>query len=212
VTEHKFLTQWCKMWRIIAVVLLLMLVSAWSVAAEPVTPEQVSSEHTALEHTVLKSAEDSDGDGLTDLEEARVYKTDPQFADTDTDGLADGLEVNEYWTLPLVADTDGDQFIDGIEVRFGSDPTDGSSFPTQKMPGFNDLDGDGISNSEERMLGSDAQRVDSDFDGVKDFEEIRVYFTSPILVDSDGDGAWDGEEVAAGTDPGDAHSTPPKTP
>lgn len=145
---------------------------------------------------------DSDGDGLTDLEEARIYKTDPQLADTDTDGLADGLEVDEYWTLPLIVDTDGDTFLDGVEVRLDTDPTDNESFPVPGTAGFDDLDGDGISNREERELGSDPQRIDSDFDGVGDFAEIRTYFTSPTLVDSDGDGAWDGEEVAAGTDPG----------
>lgn len=151
---------------------------------------------------------DSDGDGLTDIDEARIYKTDSQFADTDTDGLADGLEVNEYWTLPLVADTDGDTFIDGIEVRLGTDPTESSSFPSEKTRGFGDLDGDGITNVNEQALGSDPQRVDSDFDGVSDFAEIRRYFTSPTLVDSDGDGAWDGEEISAGTDPTDTESIP----
>lgn len=151
---------------------------------------------------------DSDGDGLTDLEEARIYKTDSQLADTDTDGLADGLEVDEYWTLPLIVDTDGDTFLDGIEVRLDTDPTDNESFPVKTTAGFEDLDGDGISNREERKLGSDAQRVDSDFDGLGDFAEIRQYFTSPTLVDSDGDGAWDGEEVAAGTDPGNPEIAP----
>ena len=150
---------------------------------------------------------DSDGDGLTDLEEARIYRTDPQLADTDTDGLADGLEVDEYWTLPLVVDTDGDKFLDGIEVRLGTDPTDSGSFPVESTPGFNDLDGDGLSNEEERALGSDPQRVDSDFDGLDDFAETHKYFTSPILVDSDGDGVWDGEEVLANTLPGNSEST-----
>lgn len=156
----------------------------------------------AVTSAEVPTAMDSDGDGLTDLEEARIYKTDSQLADTDTDGLSDGLEVNEYWTLPLVVDTDGDTFLDGIEVRLGTDPTDNGDFPVETTPGFEDLDGDGIPNSTERELGTDAQRVDSDFDGLSDFAEIHQYFTSPTMVDSDGDGAWDGEEVAAGTDPG----------
>ena len=151
---------------------------------------------------------DSDGDGLTDLEEARIHKTDSQLADTDTDGLSDGLEVNEYWTLPLIVDTDGDTFLDGIEVRLNTDPTDNEDFPVGTTAGYEDLDGDGISNREERELGSDEQRVDSDFDGLGDFAEIRQHFTSPILVDSDGDGAWDGEEVAAGTAPGNPEDVP----
>ncbi|MDT8384629.1 MAG: hypothetical protein RRB22_09450 [Gammaproteobacteria bacterium] len=156
----------------------------------------------------MRDTLDSDGDGLTDLEEARIYKTDSQFADTDTDGLADGLEVNEYWTLPLVADTDGDGYLDGVEVRLGSDPTEAGSRPDPQDPRYNDLDGDGLTNHEERELGSDPQRVDSDFDGVGDFVEVRRYMTSPTLVDSDGDGAWDGEEVAAGTDPANPDSRP----
>jgi len=156
----------------------------------------------------ISDTEDSDGDGLTDIEEARIHKTDSQLVDTDTDGLADGLEVNEYWTLPLVVDTDGDTFIDGVEVRLGTDPTDGESFPDSSTTGFDDLDGDGIPNREERDIGSDPQRVDSDFDGVGDFAEIRKYLTSPTLIDSDGDGAWDGEEIASGSDPADPEMTP----
>lgn len=153
-------------------------------------------------------SEDSDGDGLTDLEEARVYRTDSQLADTDTDGLADGLEVNEYWTLPLVVDTDSDGFLDGVEVRLGTDPTDPTSRPTPKTPNFDDLDGDGISNQDEKIHGTDAQRIDTDFDGLGDYAEIRVFFTNPLVVDTDGDGFWDGEEVKAGADPGDAENSP----
>ena len=150
--------------------------------------------------------EDSDGDGLPDREESQVHHTDSQLSDTDTDGLSDGLEVNQYWTLPLVADTDGDGFLDGVEVRLNSDPNDGGSKPDPENPLFNDLDGDGISNSEEKEFGSDPQRVDTDFDNLTDYEEIRKYFTNPVLVDTDGDGVWDGDEVQEGTDPGDATS------
>ena len=152
--------------------------------------------------------EDSDGDGLTDLEEAWVHRTDSQLADTDTDGLADGLEVNEYWTLPLVTDTDGDGFFDGVEVRLGTDPTDTDSRPNPKTPNFDDLDGDGVSNKDEKVHGTDAQRIDTDFDGLSDYAEIRDYFTNPLAVDTDGDGFWDGEEVNAGADPADAENSP----
>lgn len=42
---------------------------------------------------------------------------------------------------------------------------------------------------------------DSDDDGLKNSEEINVYFTDPYLVDSDGDGFSDGDEVASGASP-----------
>jgi hypothetical protein len=154
------------------------------------------------------TGEDSDHDGLSDVEEAREYHTDSQLLDTDTDGLSDGDEVHKYWTLPLVVDSDGDGYLDGVEVRLGTDPTNAASHPQKGKPGYDDLDGDGVSNAEERSLGTDPQRVDSDFDGLTDFDETRRYFTDPMLVDSDGDSVWDGEEVKAGSDPTEATSRP----
>ncbi len=40
-----------------------------------------------------RSSVDSDGDGLTDVEETTIYGTDPHKPDTDGDGYVDGLEV-----------------------------------------------------------------------------------------------------------------------
>jgi hypothetical protein len=42
---------------------------------------------------------DSDGDGLTDIEEAR-FMTDPFNSDTDGDGIADGLDLNPRMSVP----------------------------------------------------------------------------------------------------------------
>jgi len=65
---------------------------------------------------VLGGPVDSDGDGLTDAEEA-VYRTDPQNPDTDSDGLNDYDEVKVYDTDPLNPDTDYDMLKDGEEVH-----------------------------------------------------------------------------------------------
>ncbi|USN53264.1 MAG: hypothetical protein H6760_03770 [Candidatus Nomurabacteria bacterium] len=59
---------------------------------------------------------DTDGDGLTDAEEAELG-TDPTRVDTDSDFLFDREEVEVYQTDPLVADTDRDGFLDGEEVK-----------------------------------------------------------------------------------------------
>ena len=64
---------------------------------------------------------DTDGDGLTDEEEARLG-TNPAKVDTDDDGLTDYEEVIIWKSNPLVADTDGDGYSDGIEVRNGYNP------------------------------------------------------------------------------------------
>jgi outer membrane protein OmpA-like peptidoglycan-associated protein/opacity protein-like surface antigen len=59
---------------------------------------------------------DSDGDGLTDDEEAKLG-TDPFNKDTDSDGLTDYEEVKTYLTNPLNPDTDFDGLKDGEEVK-----------------------------------------------------------------------------------------------
>ena len=68
---------------------------------------------------------DSDGDGLTDLEEADLG-TDPLDPDTDDDGLSDG-EESALGTDPLDSDTDDDGLSDGEEVAAGTDPLDPDS-------------------------------------------------------------------------------------
>jgi hypothetical protein len=154
--------------------------------------------------TASASSQDSDGDGISDLEETTVYKTDMHLKDTDTDGLEDGMELEEYFTDPKIVDTDGDGFLDGVEVLNNSDPTDADSVPVAK-----DLDHDGLSNDlENEKYQTDAQRVDTDFDGLRDDAEILKYFTNPTMVDTDGDSFWDGEEVQAGSDPTDPSSIP----
>jgi outer membrane protein OmpA-like peptidoglycan-associated protein/opacity protein-like surface antigen len=59
---------------------------------------------------------DTDGDGLTDGDEVKVYKTNPLNPDTDFDGLKDGPEVFTYKTNPLDRDTDKGGVADGHEV------------------------------------------------------------------------------------------------
>ncbi|MEI6835385.1 MAG: hypothetical protein WCK59_00995 [Candidatus Falkowbacteria bacterium] len=43
--------------------------------------------------------------------------------------------------------------------------------------------------------------LDSDGDGLSDYDEINIYKTSPYLEDTDGDGISDFQEVKNGTDP-----------
>jgi hypothetical protein len=64
-----------------------------------------------------------------------------------------------------------------------------------------DTDGDGLSDVEERQLGTDVMIADTDDDGLTDREEARIYATDPTDADSDGDGFVDGEEVKNGYNP-----------
>ena len=59
---------------------------------------------------------DTDHDQLGDFDEVRKYHTDPLNPDTDFDALKDGAEVFNYTTDPLNRDTDGGGVADGHEV------------------------------------------------------------------------------------------------
>ena len=90
---------------------------------------------------------DSDGDGLTDDQEAELG-TDPDNRDTDGDGAADGWEHHHGWD-PLDDDTDDDGLLDGEEKDLGSDPLNADS------------DGDGYLDGDEVTEGSDPLDGDS---------------------------------------------------
>jgi len=47
----------------------------------------------------------------------------------------------------------------------------------------------------------DLHNIDSDGDGISDYDEINTYHTSPYLEDSDSDGISDLKEIQQGTDP-----------
>jgi outer membrane protein OmpA-like peptidoglycan-associated protein len=61
--------------------------------------------------------------------------------------------------------------------------------------GSRDNDNDGLTNKEEKELGTDPNNPDTDGDGLNDGEEIRTYKTNPLVADTDGDGLKDGAEV-----------------
>jgi outer membrane protein OmpA-like peptidoglycan-associated protein len=73
-------------------------------------------------------------------------------------------------------------FKTGINIFLGSGDAD-------------DNDNDGLTNGEERTLGTNPDNADTDADGLKDGEEVRRYKTNPLQTDTDGDGIPDGEEV-----------------
>ncbi len=45
------------------------------------------------------------------------------------------------------------------------------------------------------------KKLDTDNDGINDYDELNVYGTSPYLSDTDGDGLLDGAEISSGGDP-----------
>ena len=86
--------------------------TATTTAPEPVG-ETLSTAPTDTASSGAVTATDSDSDGVADVDEVNIYRTDPYNADSDGDGLTDGNELFATTTDPLVWDTDGDGVQDG---------------------------------------------------------------------------------------------------
>jgi hypothetical protein len=145
---------------------------------------------------------DSDGDGLTDAEEAALG-TDPLNVDTNGDGFSDGVE-QYFHTLGAAIDP-RQTYLDGGLVY-----TDGGTFPgcPDALKGV-DSDGDGLLDCDEQLLGSNANGVDTDGDGVPDLIEWlggTQVAVSDMLSDPDGDGLLNDQELRMHTDPVNADS------
>ena len=58
-----------------------------------------------------------------------------------------------------------------------------------------DSDGDGLTNDEEKQLGTDPKNPDSDGDGLSDRDEFSKHRSNPLKADSDDDGIGDYAEI-----------------
>jgi len=72
---------------------------------------------------------------------------------------------------------------------------------TPPVIALTDTDGDGLTDQEEAVLGTNPNLKDTDGDGLSDYEEVKIYHTDPLKADTDGDGYSDGAEVKSGYNP-----------
>lgn len=122
---------------------------------------------------------DADGDGLPRWWEEINHLSDTVAADAATDADGDGLTALQ-------------------EYNGGVNSTD---------PNRADSDGDGLSDGQERTLGTNPNLTNTDGDGLSDADEIRIG-SSPLLADMDNDGASDAMEARVGSNPSSAVSVP----
>ncbi len=85
------------------------------------TPENLNEDGSCKIVSVCGEKADFDNDGLLNIEEYN-FLTDPLNPDTDGDGLSDGDEIKVYYTDPTKKDSDNDTYEDGDEVTNCYDP------------------------------------------------------------------------------------------
>lgn len=112
--------------------------------------------------------------------------------------------------VPAVAlDSDNDGMPDWFENAYGFDPNSPADAAL-------DADGDGLSNKDECLRGTNPRVADTDGDGLSDLVETNTGIyqspsntgTSPVSYDTDGDGVGDKAEIALGADPNNVASVP----
>lgn len=126
---------------------------------------------------------DTDGDGLSDNEEARGW--------TVRVIAADGKVIERQVTSDIyLADTDGDGLTDVEEAKLGIDPRSV------------DTDADQLSDWQEyNEIYSNPLAVDTDGDTLDDSLEFNFFKTSPVFADTDGDQLRDDAEIVGNRNP-----------
>lgn len=179
------------------------------------------------EAACLAQGLDTDGDGEINADELRAG-SDPLNPDSDGDGRPDGEEIGPDSAAPL--DSDGDTIPDFRESALGDRDLDGEndqSDPSDDVPDLDeglpcvsaaecgdgicvggrcygsddDLDQDGLTNGEERTLGTNPINPDTDADGDRDLVEVGDDVSHP--TDTDADGRIDAKESSTVDTDGD---------
>lgn len=152
-----------------------------SVFADTTSTIQIVYSNTDATSAVedLKKMIDTDGDGLSDDDENRMYHTDPLKADSDDDTFGDGYEVTHGYS-PLVAgkklseiDTDSDGLTDAAEIALRTDlnnedsDADGFSDGLEVFKGYDPRTKEAVQRKKTLIVHLKPQQLEYQFDGVE---------------------------------------------
>ena len=163
---------------------------------------------------------DSDQDGVNDFDDADRLDADRtysfgNFPDGDLAPLGfRDQQLNAADVLVAMRMAADASLVSSADLSHGDFDADGSidiGDAIKILSGSTtDVDGDGLSNSEEFSAGTSPFLADSDFDGLSDYDEVNppngTPATDPASRDTDGDGLLDIEELALFTDPNNPDS------
>lgn len=135
---------------------------------------------------------------VVDKNEAAVVDSAANQAgavDTQVDTETNNQNNQEDFIVPIMDQNEFPGGDDSVEPM--------TEVPAETDPATVDSDGDGLSDYDEiNIYGTNPNLIDTDFDGLTDYEEVMTHKTNPLKLDTDTDGLSDYEEIKIyGTDP-----------
>lgn len=94
--------------------------------------------------------------------------------------LIDPARLRTY--VADTGDADDDYLPDSWESQYGLNPQDNGQTDVREGE-YGDYDGDGLTNHEEWLLGTNPANADTDGDGYDDYREVYVYGSDPTVSD-----------------------------
>lgn len=161
--------------------------------------------------------EDTDRDGIADLfdscpESGGVFVNWQGCSYSQLDSDFDGIENNsdicpntprftpvDFYGCGYDEERDTDR--DGVPDSYDLCPDTPFGWPVEADGCSEDADFDGLTNEQEREIGTDFLNADTDGDGLSDGMEVNFLQTNPLLADTDSGGASDGDEYSYGLNP-----------
>ena len=137
----------------------------------------------------------------------RAYQPEVTSSDTTASGHLEAVLAVDLTVDSLVSE------VADVHLRLGEMSATATSPDggVECEPGPSDSDGDGLTDAEEDVIGTDPHDPDTDNDGLSDGVEVNTHATDPLDPDTDDGGVTDGAEVGNGTDPLDGSDDLPGT-
>lgn len=165
----------------------------WTLDTTPPDTLLVSGPDEVVSESPVSIAFESDEPGATFI---CATEAEPLGVPCTSPWLLHGLSLDDYLVTVTAVDRAGNVDPEPLEIAFRY--TD-------------DLDGDGLPDAFETLLGTDPRNPDTDGDGLPDGLEVLTH-TDPLDDDTDDDGLLDGEEDANANGQVDEGETDPRNP
>ena len=112
-------------------------------------------------------------------------------------------DMKKEYYYQIIAYKDGKEILKSkivkVKTFIFTNPNKSDSDDNGILDADEDIDSDNLTNKQEIEYNTDPILEDTDYDGINDYDEVKIYKTNPVMEDTDEDGLSDGEEICGVT-------------